>query len=414
MANRTATLIRNANLPGIGWRRGTLIQSKNGRIKPDAMLYNGGEYPAPQGTYQIRTYQGTKAVYVTVGNDLDAAMAMLERLNATRDKAAGETILGIAPAPKPEPETRKTLAELAAAYIAKKKSPSQGLSRTSTHLYETTLNTFVKSCAKRVYASDLTEEDITGFCDHLVKQGYAPKSRAMRYTLIRGFLQTCGVDLKALIESSTHKRLGAKPEADTEPYTRAQVEKLLAVCAPYYKMVFTLLLQTGMRFREASHLTWANVLWDEGKISVPGNQRITNRGKVKEFQTKNRKGRKIPLYPSLRAALLEWRQQHPDTIYVVGSLRGDQPNNHWLKYGKQFWRDAGLNCGVCDSCAEKGECEQFYLHRFRHTFAHRSLDADIDLYELCRNMGHHDISITTIYLKGRMSKIDRDPFAVAA
>jgi hypothetical protein len=42
------------------------------------------------------------------------------------------------------------------------------------------------------------------------------------------------------------------------------------------------------------------------------------------------------------------------------------------------------------------------------------LDADIDLYELCRNMGHHDISITTIYLKGRMSKIDRDPFAVAA
>jgi hypothetical protein len=99
MANRTATLVRNANLPGIGWRRGTLIQSKNGRIKPDAMLYKGVEYPAPQGTYQIRSYQGTKAVYVTVGNDFDAALVMLEGLNATRQKEAAEITLGIAPAP---------------------------------------------------------------------------------------------------------------------------------------------------------------------------------------------------------------------------------------------------------------------------------------------------------------------------
>lgn len=52
--------MRNAALPGIGWRKGTLIQSKNGRIKPDAMLYNGVEYAAPQGTYQIRTYLGPR------------------------------------------------------------------------------------------------------------------------------------------------------------------------------------------------------------------------------------------------------------------------------------------------------------------------------------------------------------------
>ena len=84
MDNRPASLIRNAHNPGIGWRRGTLIQSKNGRIKDGIMLYNGVEYPAPQGTYQVRHYIGSKAVYVTVGNDLDAAQVMLERLNATR------------------------------------------------------------------------------------------------------------------------------------------------------------------------------------------------------------------------------------------------------------------------------------------------------------------------------------------
>src|ERR1035437_444721 len=99
MANKVATLIRNANLPGIGWRRGTLIKSKNGRIKPDAMLYNGVEYAAPQGTYQIRHYVGSKAVYVTLDNALGAALVTLERLNATRAKEAAEATLGIAPAP---------------------------------------------------------------------------------------------------------------------------------------------------------------------------------------------------------------------------------------------------------------------------------------------------------------------------
>jgi integrase len=412
MANKVATLVRNANLEGVGWRRGTLIQSKNGRIKDGFMLYNGVEYPAPNGTYQIRHYVGSKAAYVTVGNDLDAALVMLERLNATRAKEAAEITLGIAPAPMPE-EDRKTVAVLASDYIAKKKSPSQGLTRTSTRLYENTLNAFV-SHVKRQYVADVTETDVTSFIDSLIQKGYAQKSRAMRYTVVRGFLRNSGVVIEKLIEPAVHKRLSSKPDADTEPYTKAQLEKLFEACTPYYKMVFTLLLHTGMRFREASHLTWQNIKWDEGKIFVPGDQRVTNRGKVKEFQTKSRKGRKIPMYPSLRVALQVWREQNPNSIYVVGSMRGDQPSNHWLQYLKKFARKAGLNCGVCDSCAEKGECEQFYLHKFRHTYAHRCLDNGIDIYEVSRNMGHHDISITIIYLQGRTSNTAKDPFSDAA
>jgi integrase len=57
-----------------------------------------------------------------------------------------------------------------------------------------------------------------------------------------------------------NSRLSAKPDLHTEPYTDRDLEKLFAVCTPYYKVVFTLLLSTGMRFREASHLIWTNVL----------------------------------------------------------------------------------------------------------------------------------------------------------
>ena len=41
MANRTATLVRNAKLPVVGWRRGLLVTSKNGRVKPEYMMRNG-------------------------------------------------------------------------------------------------------------------------------------------------------------------------------------------------------------------------------------------------------------------------------------------------------------------------------------------------------------------------------------
>lgn len=44
MANRAASIIRYANLKNIGWLCGNLITARNGRIKPDFMLYNGTEY----------------------------------------------------------------------------------------------------------------------------------------------------------------------------------------------------------------------------------------------------------------------------------------------------------------------------------------------------------------------------------
>jgi integrase len=377
------------------------------------MVYNGAEHDATNGVYQIRTYKGKTAIHVSVGDDIAVAQVLLKKHIAVLKIAEHRVELGIPPTREEAKEERKTLPVLAEEFIVEKLSPSLGLSRTSTRLYERTLRAFV-SHSKRTYASEVAKQDVTGYIDLMMLQGYAQWSRAMRYTVLRSFLQWCGVDLKALIDPATHKRLKAKPEGDTTPYTKEQLDKLFAVCTPYYRMVFTLLLQTGMRKEEATHLTWSNVKWEENRIAVPADQRITHNGKTVMFQTKSRKSRKIPLYGTLKAALLEWRKLNPDTVYVVGSPRGDQPNNHWIEYGKRLWREAGLNCGVCDSCNERGECEEFYIHRFRHTYAHRCLDKNPDIYELSRNLGHHDISVTIIYLKGRTSNIENDPFADAA
>jgi hypothetical protein len=56
MANRKATLIRYAKVTGRDWRRGPLVKAKNGRIRPDYMLFMGKEVYCPLGKYEIRYY----------------------------------------------------------------------------------------------------------------------------------------------------------------------------------------------------------------------------------------------------------------------------------------------------------------------------------------------------------------------
>ncbi len=56
--NLKASLVRYARVEGKGWRRGSIITSRNGRVKNDAMLMGGREYSIDSASpYQVR-YKG--------------------------------------------------------------------------------------------------------------------------------------------------------------------------------------------------------------------------------------------------------------------------------------------------------------------------------------------------------------------
>lgn len=381
-----------------------------------------GQVPYPNPTFQIRTYEGRKAKYTGVGSDLESAQALLKKFGASRMLESANETLGIV-TPEAEPEEKpNTLAELVAEYIAKKESPSLNLSKTSIRHYKDSLLEFVKM-AHRDSPSQVTEADVIRYIDHLQKGGYAQKTRVMRYTALRGFLRWCGVQVEKVIDPSTHKRLAVKIATHTDPYDPADLAKLYAACDEYHRVVFQFLMATGLRYREANHLTWSNVDSNRNVIIVPREQKVNRKyrsrktGKMVtaavEFQPKSRKSREVPIFGSLRALLLEWRDRHPNTVYVFGT-RSDMPDNHWLEYGKKAWRKAGLNCGMCDGCATHQECEGFYLHKFRHSFAHRCLDGKIPIHKVSKWMGHHSIETSAIYLSGGSMEADGDPFADAA
>jgi hypothetical protein len=65
-------------------QRGAFIQGENGRIKPNAVPYNGDEYTvgSENGRFQIRQFENGKSIYTNRGSDIETAVAPLVQLRA--------------------------------------------------------------------------------------------------------------------------------------------------------------------------------------------------------------------------------------------------------------------------------------------------------------------------------------------
>jgi integrase len=80
------------------------------------------------------------------------------------------------------------------------------------------------------------------------------------------------------------------------------------------RVIVLLSAKAGLRAAEIAGLTWDMVVDAQGQI-----------GTVIELQdaiAKNRCGRRIPLHPALRIALVDWRRWSADAQHVVTSERG--------------------------------------------------------------------------------------------
>lgn len=120
-----------------------------------------------------------------------------------------------------------------------------------------------------------------------------------------------------------------------------------------------LMLYAGIRPYEVSRLTWAEIDWDEGEVSVPPRH------------SKTGGGRHIPLCPALRKLLRNHPQHHRTDTPVC------PPN--WLNRWKALRAAAGFRTWQQDI--------------LRHTFASYYAKAFHDLTSLQLYMGHHDVQL---------------------
>src|SRR6185437_4462050 len=108
--------------------------------------------------------------------------------------------------------------------------------------------------------------------------------------------------------------------------------------------------------------------------------------------------RPLTLPNDLCALLKDFKERHKGKLFVTGTA-GNKPNTHLLRTLKRLVKAADLHCKVCAPCLERGECEGWFLHKFRATFATTLLRNGVDIRTVQMLMGHSDLASTMRYLR---------------
>ena len=250
--------------------------------------------------------------------------------------------------------------------------------------YDLALRYFLESC-RAIHVEDIARRDLLEFSAFLretKKQG--PRSVANKFENVMSFLKWCGV--RGLVGKNDWPRY---TEEEPEIYEREELDKLFAACTPEERLWFTFFLQTGMREQEVMYTTWADV--------NTARRTMTVRHKPEHGWTpKAYKEREIPIPDSLVESLRALKRSRSDKkCTLLFPTAGCRPKLDFLDCLKEVAERAGLNP------------TNFWLHKFRATFATWALWNGVDLRTVQMWMGHSDMESTMRYLKPSRSEQTR-------
>lgn len=163
-------------------------------------------------------------------------------------------------------------------------------------------------------------------------------------------------------------------------YEKSDLETLYSVLSDQEKLYYDFFLMTGMREQEVMHTFWSDVNFNKGTVIVSAKPALG-------FSPKNYKSREIPIPSKLIDALKAMKRAAPSDCPLLFPTSGCKPKNDFLDILKARAKEAGL------------DPENFWLHKFRATFATWHLQAGIDLRTVQEWLGHSDLESTMRYLR---------------
>jgi integrase len=342
-----------------GLRYCPVVETGNGRIKPDYVLVDGSAERHPEGSYYLDWTEAGKRRRSSVGTDPTEALTQKRRqehllalgLSEGAKNSSGSSTGSV------------TLAEAIKTYL----KDVSVLRKPATHDgYASDLRIFGDFCSKKTL-KDLERSDLIGFIAHLKEEDYNPSTIKKIFTSVTIFLKT--FDIKLHRKGDTPRDTLDEPEA----YTDEELAQLYSVCSPEEQLLFDFHLMTGMRAAEVENAHWAQVNFKDKVI------RVVNRA---DFTTKNMTGREIPV-PDTLLDRLQKKPRKGECIFYRLEFALERPLDLLKKRAAQ----AGLNP------------DDFWLHKFRSTFATTALRAGVDLVTVKAWMGHKDMKSTMRYLQ---------------
>ncbi len=168
-------------------------------------------------------------------------------------------------------------------------------------------------------------------------------------------------------------------------YEQEELDKFFKACDEEERLWFEFFLVTGTREQEVMHTYWSDVNLAASTVRV---SHKPDRG----WTPKAYKEQEIPIPTKLVKKLKARKAKADKACGLVFPTAGCNPKLDFLD---------GLKV-----CAERAKLDKgdFWLHKFRSTFATRCLWAGVDLRTVQQWLGHSDMESTMRYLKPSRSQ----------
>jgi integrase/recombinase XerD len=359
-----------------GMRYFPVAQSANGRVKPDIVLVNGKEERHLEGAYYLEWREGSKRVRLSVGKDSADATSRRQRKEAELNAVNN----GVSVVPLGQ-NGHRSVAGAVADFLDETELTKKPKTLSA---YSTALKYFVESCHK-LNLEEIERRDLLKFSAFLRdEKDQAPRSVYNKFENVMTFLKAQGI--RGLVGKNDWPRF---TEEEPEIYEQEELDKLFAKCDAEERLWYEFFLMTGMREQEVMYTYWSDVNLAASTVRV---SHKPDRG----WTPKAYKEREIPIPSKLVKSLKAWKAKSDKTCSLVFPTAGCNPKLDFLDGLKDVAERAKL------------DKEDFWLHKFRATFATWSLWAGVDLRTVQQWLGHSDMESTMRYLKPSRSQHVRD------
>jgi integrase/recombinase XerD len=360
-----------------GLRYCPVVLSPNGRVKPDLVIVNGNPERHPEGAYYLEWREKGTRVRLSVGKNAQEASARRLRkeseLNAVNN--------GVTVVPENGDIGHRSLAAAVAEFLEETKLTKKPKTLAA---YTTALNYFTESCPK-LYLEDIDRRDPLKFPAFLRdEKEQAPRSVYNKFENVMTFLKANGI--RGLVGKNDWPRY---TEEEPEIYEQEDLDRLLAACDEEERLWYEFFLMTGMREQEVMYTYWSDINLAHATVRV---SHKPDRG----WTPKAYKEREIPIPAKLVKSLKAWKVKANKACNLVFPTAGCNPKLDFLDCLKAVAERAKL------------DEDNFWLHKFRATFATRCLWAGVDLRTVQQWLGHSDMESTMRYLKPSRSQQVRE------
>lgn len=372
--NRRVSIWKHVRVANGKWRYCRPVLDEKGKIVADMVTVPGGlkEHHA-EGEYCI-FFRNPKPTFLRCGSKAADALAAQQRQIALF-KAMEHGIVQ-----RPQQSRTGSIEDAVTVFLQELEAKvANGSKRPKTlEAYRQVLREFQGWCAdqgKRTL-SRLTRLDVIRYAAGVREQSPTKSRRTAntKFVRVNSFLKTNGLAL------ATYKDDAPKYPKDTPVYVYSdeQEEKFFAKCNRRQGTIFKTFQMAGLRKSELKFLTHDRLHLDKGYIRIDENPKY-------DFMPKAYQVRDVYIPPELAGLL---RMIKPKAgCDLVFPTRNGTPNDKLLVMCRRIAKRAGLNP------------DDFWLHRWRSTYATHCLRNGMDLATLRDQMGHKDLKSIERYLR---------------